>query len=343
MLRILLVCSHASAIQGWGDMETTQKMKRSLEKNGHRVIIFFAETNDQLIEHLNSNKYDLVWSSVYYFTKEEAYINNLENMKCISDILEEMHIPYVGSSAQVLKDMIDKYKTLEKIRMSGVETHKQFMIPVGGTIEELDFSEMKYFVKPSYESESNGVDEGSIVHNMTELKTRVRFVWEQFNQPALVEEYLSGEEYTVAMIGNGSDLQIMPIKNVIDSSAYDKYAIITQNLKVDKKLTFEVPVNEIEEINKLAMETKKIVGFWDHVRIDMRKDRNGVMRVIEVNGIPGLNPVKSRIFEIYNIYNPSNDKEDNYCRLLEDVVQAALTRNKKIENEEMEVERKVAL
>lgn len=343
MLRILLVCSHASAIQGWGNMETTEKMKHALEKNGHEVIIFFAETNEQLIEHLTNNHYDLVWSSVYYFTKEEAYINNLENMKCVSDVLEEMKVPYVGSSSQVLKDMIDKFKTLEKMRLHGLETHKQLMIPVNGDIEELDFENIQYFVKPSFESESNGVDEGSIVHNMEELKKRVHFVWEQFSQPALVEEFLSGEEYTVAMIGNDDDLQIMPIKNVIDPSAYERYAIITQFLKVDKKLSFEIPEDEMEELSQLAIKTKEVVGFWDHVRIDMRRDKDGILRVIEVNGIPGLNPIKSRIFEIYNIYNPENEKEENYCSLLEDVVQAALARNKRMENGEIEVGKEFAL
>jgi D-alanine-D-alanine ligase len=178
---------------------------------------------------------------------------------------------------------------------------------------------------------------------MEELTARVHYIWKHFSQPALVEEFLCGEEYTVAMIGNEEDLKILPIKNIIEESAYEKYAIITQCLKIDNKLSFEIPMDEMEELRKLAIQTKEAVGFWDHVRIDMRRDKDGILRVIEVNGIPGLNPVKSRIFEIYNLFYPENKKEDNYCNLLEDVVQAALARNKRMENEEIEIGKKFAL
>ncbi|ADL52815.1 ATP-grasp domain-containing protein [Clostridium cellulovorans] len=324
-MKILLVCGQASAIQGWGNMETTEKMKCALESYGHWVVVLYVESNEELIRHIKYNEYDLVWSSIYYFTDNIKCINNINEKTCVMDILREMGVAYVGANAEVMKNMINKKKTIELLEKYGLSTHQQYVLEKGSAIPKLDFTK-KWFVKPCFESESNGVSEKSIVHNEEELNERVQYILENYNQHALVEEYLSGDEYTTAIIGNKEKVTVLPIKNVVSSKAYERYPVITQNLKTDKMLSFEIPYDEMEELNKLAIEAAKALGVCDTVRIDIRKNESGEFRVIELNGIPGLNPIKSRIFEIYNLYNPQNSKEQNYAELVNKIVIAAKER-----------------
>lgn len=324
-MKVLLICGHASATQGWGNMDTSNKMKAALETYGHFVTILFCENNQELIEHLEKNTYDIVWSSIYYFTDSDDCINNISKQICVSDVLENMGVPFVGSDSTVMKNMIDKSKTLGILKKYGIETHKQMILKQGSVIKNVDFKKL-WFVKPCFEAESQGIDENSIVHNMQELKLRVNYIWDNFNQPALVEEYLSGDEYTAAVIGNYDNCEILPIKNIIHHSAYEKYPVITTNLKTDKKLTFEIPYTDMEEIRKLCINALMALGFHDFIRIDLRKDNEGKIKIIEVNGIPGLNPIKSRIFEIYHLYNNECSKESNYNALVNEVITKAKQR-----------------
>ncbi len=68
-------------------------------------------------------------------------------------------------------------------------------------------------VKPSREDASVGIEDRSVVYNLADLRTRVRFIHEEFDQPALVEQYINGRELNVAIIGNKSPL-VLPISEI---------------------------------------------------------------------------------------------------------------------------------
>ncbi|HAA15900.1 MAG TPA: D-alanine--D-alanine ligase, partial [Cytophagales bacterium] len=182
-------------------------------------------------------------------------------------------------------------------------------------------------VKPLWEAESRGVSEASVVNTKQEMAEAVRAIWHQFNQEALVEEYLPGPEYTVTLAGNGSDALAMGLITHFNPDYYEKYPLITPNLK-DGGLSYQRLVGKEEvEICSLAKHAAEAVGACDHVRVDIRRDAQGIAKVLEVNGIPGLQPGRSRSLALHAMYFPELDEATNHRQLVNRIVDAALKRN----------------
>ncbi len=240
-----------------------------------------------------------------------------------NDVLDEMGIPYIGSRSDTMKMLIDKAATHKRLRENGIPLPDQALVHPGEEVKDVAYPAI---VKPCFESESTGISEESVVHNNNELKRRIQFIHETFLQPALVEEYLPGREITVAVIGNGQEREILPVVNIIDSSAFTHYPLVTVDLKVRDLITFEIPGVNLEESISLTRNITDILGCYDHIRVDLREDHTGRLKVIEVNGIPGLNPVKSRSLQIYKLYNQDISQSANFSKLINSIVDSALIR-----------------
>ena len=162
-----------------------------------------------------------------------------------------------------------------------------------------------------------GVSAESIVHNETQLRAQLRRIFEKYNQPALVEQYIEGREVTVGVIGNLKlpvarripededaprilrGLHIFPTLEV-DMGAYpdEEAGVYTSRIKVELAHDFHyicpAPLSEdlVEDINWLAAATFRVMGCFDVARIDFRLDVNNDNKpyILEINPLPGLNP-----------------------------------------------------
>ena len=328
-MKILLISGIESAIQGWGNMTTTKKIVNALHKIGHQCHILYAKSNEEIIEHASTNRYDLAWSSVYYFSANSKRICNFARIKSVTEVLENLGIPYVGSSSESNRIMIDKYRTIQKLRQNGIKTHKQYLIHSMNEFENTVFKDSfdLYFVKPNFESESNGITEESVVDSYTKIKERAYHLLTHGFSPVLVEEYLPGDEYTVSVIGNNSNAKIYPIQNYVRKGAYKSYPVIANNLNKKEDISFIIPDERRMELEEITIKAISILGCRDHVRLDIGTSKEGELRVIEVNGIPGLNPKKGRSYIIYSIYNRSSIKFQHiYDLLINDIIEAASER-----------------
>jgi D-alanine-D-alanine ligase len=326
MMKILLITGSAGAVQGWGDLNTTENICKTIKECGIEAEILWADTIEQLIKGLDTIPCDIAWSSLYHVSFNESYVGLAANGLWVADVLDERGIPYIGSSAPTMKQLIDKAATTSILQRAGIPVPKQYIVNFG---EKLLLNELySWFVKPCFESESNGISEESIVHSSEELEKRLEYIHKTFRQRALVEEYLPGEEITVAVIGNGDKRKILPVLNVIKKGAYKRYPLITGELKVKDMISFEVPKDKYVIAVELAEKAANVLNCHDHVRIDMREDANKNLKVIEVNGIPGLNPIKSRSLQIHSIYNTHYSKKENFKMLIDTVVNSAIERYK---------------
>ena len=175
------------------------------------------------------------------------------------------------------------------------------------------------------------VDAGNVnvVHNAKELRQRVRYVHEKLEQAALIEEYLPGDEYTVLMLGNGRLQEILPGLVTVDKNHFGRHQILRSDLRGVGLTKISIPSEKgrAEEASALTKKATDALKCWDHVRVDMRVDAQGRLRVMEINGIPGLKPVKSWSPQIYSLYHPSpGGTAEEYRNMLHLIVHSALER-----------------
>ncbi|HMA55060.1 MAG TPA: hypothetical protein VKT17_11380, partial [Acidobacteriota bacterium] len=180
------------------------------------------------------------------------------------------------------------------------------------------------FVKPICESRSVGISDESVVHTEEELRRRIAFIEREFDEPALVEEFLPGDEYTALVLGNGKTRECLPGLVTVEDTHYRNYRILRSDLRGVGLTRVGLAGARTGEAQALGDAAAEAMGCLDHVRIDMRVDKADKLRIIEVNGIPGLKPHKSWAPQIYTLYHGSPQGEgEDYRRLIGAIVDAA--------------------
>lgn len=322
-MKILLITGPAGPTQGWGDWATTRLVEKALEVSGWESEALYITRLEEFISALEERSFDMIWSALYHFNQSKLQVGLGKNVPWVADILTEREIPFVGASASDMKAMIDKAETHRILNAEGIPTPKQWVIKSG---ESLSLKEFPLLIKPQFESESAGISEDSIVHDNDELNIRAKWIHDRFGQSALAEEYLPGKEWTVSVLGNGKSRRFYPVINHIDTSQYQRYPVIREDLKNANAIRLQIPEQQAEAVIELARKAALALHCKDHVRIDIREDKNGIQKVIEVNGIPGLNPSKSRSLRIQSMQNQSLSVEKNFEILVDSIITSAMER-----------------
>ena len=321
---LLLVTGPGGDAQGWGNMHVTEILNETVNALGVKCSIAFVRSRAEFDAVMDKSTCDMVWSSLYYLSEKEAIVGIPEEAEWVSDLLDARNIPYIGSSAQTMKDMILKYRTHEIMEKAGVLVPFHVLIEPGAPIPpNIPFPA---FVKPNGESRSVGISDRSVVNTPEELAAQVEWVHRELGQGALVEEYLPGEEYTVLMLGNGEHQEILPGKVTVDESHYGKYRILRSDLRGVGLTKVSIPTEHAEEAAELMRKACAALKCMDHVRADMRVGADGRLRIIEVNGIPGLKPVKSWSPQIFSLYHPQGSPEADYREMIRAILISAFAR-----------------
>ena len=325
MRKILLITGPAGDAQGWGDMSVTQAISQAIVDSGHDAEISFVENMAEFYQAIENKTYDMVWSALYHISSKSETIGMSDgDENWLADIMDERQIPYIGPDAATMKTLIHKTETHRELEKNNVSVPYHYQISKGDPIPDIAYPA---FVKPSYESRSVGISDDSVVHSKQALKNRVDYIESEFDQPALVEEYLPGQEYTVLMLGNGEFQQFLPGRVEVDNSMFGKYPILRSDLRgigVTKIRPTNHKTKEAVALTRQAMDT---LGCLDHVRADMRLDAEGKLKIIEVNGIPGLKPLKSWSPQMFTMHHPSKKGPmEDYRLLINQIVTSALSR-----------------
>lgn len=325
MKKVLLITGPAGDAQGWGDLSVTESICQAIKDSGHDAEIAFVNSMDEFYQAIEEKEYDIIWSALYHISSKSETIGMSDGEdNWLADILDEKKIPYIGPNAATMKALIHKTTTHDMLKEAGVSVPYHYQIDKDDELPDLEFPA---FVKPSYESRSVGISDQSVVHNMDELKRQIAYIHDEFDQPALVEEYLPGQEYTVLMLGNGEHQEFLAGRVEVDESMFGKYPILRADLRgvgVTKIRPTNHKTSEAVELTRAAMSTLKCL---DHVRADMRLDANNRLKIIEVNGIPGLKPIKSWSPQMFTMHHPSTEGEmEDYRLLVNHIVLSALSR-----------------
>ena len=318
---IVLVTGPGGDAQGWGDMHVTEAVRDAVIASGYDCRIVLAKNRSELECELKKGPVSLVWSALYFFSDRADIVGIPPDAVWVADVLDEMHIPYIGPSARTMKNLIGKFDTHEILAARGVRVPRHLLCPPS-LPADVDF--FPAFVKPNGESRSVGISERSMVETPEALAAQVDFIHRDLGQAALVEEFLPGREYTVMVIGNGPRREILPGRVTVPPERYGKFPILRSDMRGVGLTRISIPEEHRQEAVQLAAAACDALGCEDHVRIDMREDASGNLRIMEVNGIPGLKPGRSWSPQIFALYHP--EAADPYTALIGTIVGCTMER-----------------
>lgn len=244
----------------------------------------------------------------------------------IPAVLELLDIPYTGSDAATMALTLDKGLAKRIVRDSGVRTPRWLQFETGRERVPGDLT-FPMIVKPVAEGSSKGVLQNSVVHNEDELRATAGEIIRRYRQPALAEEFLSGREFTVALLGENRP-RVLPPMEILFSEKAGKYPIYTYHHKLEpvEEIRYQAPAkiddrlrNEIERVARRAWAA---LDCRDVARIDIRLDAEGRPNFIECNPLPGLTPGWSDLCLI------SDSANIDYRTLIGEIMSGAIRRFK---------------
>ncbi len=257
--------------------------------NAHFLNIF--DDINILIHDIRRNKPDVIFNFI------EIYKENSVLEMNIVGLLELLNIPYTGAPPMSLANCQSKVLAKRLLNSAGIKTPRfvVFKQPLTKYKHNLKFPLM---VKPAFEDASVGIENDSIVENDKKLKERIGYVFRNFAQPALVEEFIQGRELNIAILGdiNPSALPISEIN--FDEMPDHLYNIVSYQAKWDphhESYHKTIPICPAKLPSKIEMEAKDIavrafkqMGCRDYARVDMRLSKDNELYVLEVNPNPDL-------------------------------------------------------
>ncbi len=266
--------------------ETIDAIREGIESYGHVVVPL--EATAELPRQLMETPVDLVFNIA-----EGVAGRNREAV--VPALCELMGIPYTGSDAATLSIALDKALSKRVMRQHGILTPEFQVMETG---RERLWSKLKFplIVKPNQEGSSKGVSaQVSVVDDEDGLRAVVRDLIDRYRQPALVEEYISGREFTVGLLGDKRP-RVLPPMEILFKDKNNQRPVYDFQIKQEweKHVFYECPAKltpaELKAIEKVSRDTFAALDCRDVARVDLRMDSKGEAYVLEVNPLPGLTP-----------------------------------------------------
>lgn len=203
----------------------------------------------------------------------------------IQAVLEALQIPYTGSGVMACALAMDKARTKYLWRGMGLPTAASAVIHAEHW-QQSDFSEIlqrlggKVMVKPSQEGSSVGMAQAI---NAAELENAVASAL-RYDQEVLVEQWLDGPEYTVAIVDN----QPLPVIEVRTPHTFYDYAAKYQNNTTEYICPAPIAADQEQLLRVVAKQAFDAVGGQGWGRVDIKQDQHGQPQLLEVNMVPGM-------------------------------------------------------
>lgn len=262
---------------------TIEVIAKAIEANGFKVKKIGNASC--LLEKLHNLDVDIVFN-----ISEGVSGRNRESQ--VPVLLEMAGIPFVGADALTLGITLDKITAKKIFIAEKIPTPKFFEISTSDGLADADHLKYPLIVKPRFEGSSKGLSESSRVENMEELQKQAGHIINTYKQPALVEEFISGQEFTVAVVGN-EPAQALPVVQIkIDGRFKLNDKFYTFSRITSDRLEYICPAHINQELKKkisdLALKVYRAVECLDFGRVDFRVDNDGSPFVLEINPLPSL-------------------------------------------------------
>jgi D-alanine-D-alanine ligase len=275
----------------WDDPVTINAVESALAGAGEVIRL---EADEDFPARLRATRPDIVFNVAegLHGPNREAHV---------PAICEFYDIPYTGSDPLSLGLGLDKRRSKEAFRAAGIP------VPAGVVVSDPAERQLALhvpvpvMVKPLFEGSSKGIPESALCQDPDAVLDRVDRVLTDYRQPALVEEFLPGREFTCAIIGNGAAARALPLVEIrfdaLPAGAKPIYGYEAKWIwdRPDRPLAiFQCPAPVDARLGTRLMKTAlgafRALGCRDWARVDLRLDGDGEPRVLEINPLPGVLP-----------------------------------------------------
>ncbi len=241
---------------------------KALLKNN--VECFPFDLTEDNLDKLWIKEFDKAFIVLHGRGGEDGYIQSL---------LDKRKVPFTGSGVEASNLCMNKAHTKDVWLKHELPLSPSIVATQGKPIDPIDFP-LPWAVKPTMEGSSIGITK---VENKNELDTALELAW-QYNNEALIEHWIEGDEYTVAILGN----QALPsIKIISDHDFYDYDSKYFSN-KTEYLCPSDLSEQQEKNIRTIAMKAFNLTGAsgWSRVDFILDKDKNPYL--LEINTVPGM-------------------------------------------------------
>ncbi len=295
---------------------TVKCLKTALESAGHKVVLIGGAR--ALIDRIMADdlKVDIVLN-----ISEGFKGRNRESQ--VPAILDLYNIPFAGADALTLGITLDKVVAKKCFIAEGIPTPRYFKADGTDNGEQLNTIGFPLFVKTLHEGTSKGITKSSRVENSQQLKAQVDHICRTYKQPALVEEFIKGTEFTVAVIGNNPPVAMPVVQYAIDGKTALGNEFYSYHHVAEKLVEYICPAPIDEKLalclQDLAVRAYKAVDCRDFGRVDFRVDGKGRPFVLEINPLPNLGPD-----DVFGVFGKVIGM--SYNQIINKIIDEALTR-----------------
>ena len=276
------------ALEEYDSLETVDAIARAIEAQHHSVVKLGG--GREFLNNVLGQRVDLV------FNIAEGLGNYRSREAQVPSVLEMLGVPYSGSDPLCLAVSLEKPLAKRLVSFSGVATPMWQVVSDTRQLKEVEWSRFSLpaFAKPAHEGSSKGIRITSRLENSQQIVEAVTGLLEYYQQPVMVEEFISGEEVTVGVIGN-SPPKVVGIMRVVPRKKTD-YFVYSLEVKRDWEslLTYECPAllgkGVLQDIADSSLKAYEALGCRDFARMDFRIGPDGTPYFLEINPLPGLNP-----------------------------------------------------
>lgn len=212
----------------------------------------------------------------------------------IPAMLEALDIAFTGATAHNMHLTLDKEKTKLVLSAYGIPVPKHQIFR--GIREEIR-TDLKFplIVKPIREEASIGVHYDNVVTSEQNLRTKVAAVIEKYRQPALVEEFITGREISVGVIGNPPNLTVFPpLEFIFPDTMSSLKRIRSYEYKwggnKEQMVQAALPDDMVARLADYTRIAYIATECRDYARMDYRMDEEGNAYLLEVNYNPAIGP-----------------------------------------------------
>lgn len=277
--------NHGDADAEYDSPSTIEGITQALESMGHAVVPL--EANSELPSRLIESKVSVVFNIA-----EGLSGRNREAQ--VPALCELCGIPYTGSDAATLALALDKALTKRLLKQHDILT-PDFQVMTTGREKLSPKLRFPLIVKPIAEGSSKGIVSKSVVDDEASLRKVVRELVDKYKQPALIEEYITGREFTVGLLGDRRPRALPPMEIIFKDRSnrrpvYDYEVKQNWNEHVMYQCPAKLTSQELRAVERAALRAFQALDCRDVCRVDLRMNAKGEVYVLELNPLPGLTP-----------------------------------------------------
>ena len=305
--------------------EDREEIFDALTKLDHEPSYYVLDGRPQSLHGLAKCGADLV------FNLTESYAGDDTKEMNVSAYMDLIGLPYTGAGPHAHFLAQDKATAKKMFHFHNIRT-PYFATAYRGNIDHAHDVNFPLIVKPQLEDGSIGIDAEAVVNSVKELMERVEYVQNEFDSPALIEEYIEGREIYAAILGSYEKTEVLPLVE-LDLSQLPEGTprIASRDVKFERetkayKLTKSKIADDLDEattqkLAETALAAYRAVKLRDYGRIDMRLTPGGEVYVIEANPNPWLSSK-------HEFAMAAKKSGRSYTQLVSDILDLALERNK---------------